>query len=58
MCVHLQNKSLLNDSDPKLADVEYEMTRSLRGERYHEMEAKKEQKYLNKLMSEKNKYEG
>ena len=56
-CVHLQKKSLLKEGDPKLADIESEMRECRRGERYYETEVNRHQKYLEELMSEKNKHE-
>ena len=58
MCVHLQEKSLLDKGDPELAEIEADIKKYQGGERHHEKEASQYQTKLDKLMSEKNKDEG
>ena len=58
MCVHLQEKSLLNEGDPKLAEIEDRIKGYQGNERHWEKEASRHQTELDKLMSEKNKDEG
>ena len=58
MCVHLQEKSLLEDGDPKLAVIEAKIKEYQGYERRCEKNASRHQTELDKLMSEKNKDEG
>ena len=58
MCVHLQRKSLLEDGDPQLAEIEDRIKKWQGEERHYEKVASRHQTELDKLMSEKNKDEG
>ena len=58
MCVHFQEKSLLEDGDPQLAEIEAKIKRYQGEERVWEKVASQYQTELDKLMSEKNKDEG
>ena len=58
MCVHLQEKSLLEKSDLKLAEIEADIKYYQGAERDYEKEASRHQTELDKLISEKNKDEG
>ena len=58
MCVHLQEKSLIEEGDPKLTGIEASIKEYQGKVRDWEKEANQLQKTLDKLMSEKNKDEG
>ena len=58
MCVHLQRKSLLDESDPQLAEIESNIKTYQSLVRDYEKKASQHQTELDKLMSEKNKDEG
>ena len=58
MCVHLQDKSLLEDGDPNFADIEAQIKWHQGYVQDWEKVASQRQKDLDKLMSEKNKDEG
>ena len=58
MCIHLQEKSLLEESDPQLPGIEADIKRYQSLVRDYENKVNQHQTELNKLMSEKNKDEG